>query len=143
MSTPTPSTPAYEPGWTQDGHTFYGIDPLHQAVLRDRYAGQVGLHIGNRAGRLSLRVHRDSAGIEITAEQHTVNLDRVIAGTRLLLQHMGDLAAVRRPNALTDELHIGDTYFELPRNFTLQAMSWLRIQAPRHTRPFDPTEVTA
>lgn len=126
-------------------HTFLGIDPLHCAVLRARYAGQVGLHIGNRAGRLSIRVHHDSAGIEITAEQHTVNLDRVISGTRALLTASSDLwmAAIRRPNTLTDELHIGDHWFELPRNFSLEAVCWLRIQAPRHTRPFDPTEVTA
>jgi hypothetical protein len=126
-----------------DFHTFLGIDPLHCVALADRYGAHYCLHIGNRAGRLSIRVQRDSAGIEVTVEQHTVNLDRVIAGTRLLLQHMGDLAAVRRPNALTDELHIGDTYFELPRNYTAEAVCWLRQQAPRHTRPFDPTEVTA
>ena len=133
------TTPPPDPS----SHLFLGIDPLHQIALADRYRGQTCLHIGNRAGRLSIRAQRDSAGIEITVEQHTVNLDRVIGGTRLLLQHMGDLAAVRRPNALTDELHIGDTWFELPRNYTAQAMCWLRQQAPHHTRPFDPTEVTA
>lgn len=126
----------------EDHHTFLGIDPLHQLELARRYGAQPCLHIGNRAGRLSIRVQRDSAGIEVTVEQHTVNLDRVTAGTRLLLQHMGDLAAVRRPNALTDELHIGDAWFEIPRNYTAEAVCWLRIQAPRHTRPFDPTEVT-
>jgi hypothetical protein len=90
------SMPRTYPASVRDGdNDFLGIDPLHCMALAERYAGQVGLHIGNRAGRLSIRVHRDSAGIEVTVEQHTVNLDRVIAGTRLLLQNMGDIAAVQ------------------------------------------------
>lgn len=124
-------------------HRCLGIAPLHEFELARRYGAQPCLHIGNRAGCLTVRVQRDSAGIEVTVEQHIGDLERVSAGTRLLLQHPGDLAAVRRPNRLTDELHIGDAWFEIPRNYTPDAVCWLRQQAPRHTRPFDPTEVTA
>ncbi len=125
-------------------HTFLGIGELHARALVNRYGDTPCLHIGTRAGPLSIRAQRDSAGIEITAEQATSSLGRVMSGCRALFTDHTDIeiAVVRRPNALTDELHIGDHWFELPRNYTNDAVWWLRQHAPRHTRPFDPTEVT-
>lgn len=114
-------------------HLFLGVGALHQHALMQRYGNGDCLHIATRAGVLSIRVLRDSSGIELTADLHAPKLDRISSGTRLLLQDDADINIVSPPGAIVDELHLRDHFFEIPRTASINAASWLRVMAPAHT----------